>query len=191
MIALLRGTAHITDDEVCLEVNGVGYQVSVGPTTLERLRQSQQNEALLFIHTHVREDSIKLYGFESHPEKKSFELVLSVSGVGPQTALHVVSKGAQALSDAIREADIVFFTAFPRVGKKLAQKIIIELRDHLGALESLDLPPLSKKHQDVVGALQSLGFDEAAAEQATQKLDIESQSVEQSIKQALTQLKHG
>ena len=141
-----------------VDVNGVGYGVLANAGTLQTA--GSLDEISLNIYTHVREDRIELYGFSSPQEQMLFELLISVSGVGPKTALAITEKGSQALVEAIQQADVRFFTKVPRVGKKSAQKIIIELKSKLGGLKDLDLKPLAGKNQDVSEALQSLGFAE-------------------------------
>jgi holliday junction DNA helicase RuvA len=114
-----------------------------------------------------------------------FQLVLTVSGVGPKTALAIVNGGVEKLISAVQEANLSFFTAVPRVGKKLAQKIIIELKSKLGGLKELNLATLSPKRQDVYDALLGLGFDDQSINFALEKIDIESLDLAVAIKQAL------
>ena len=168
------------------KVNGVGYRVQVGSGLLASLQNDQELE--LFIYTHVKEDALELYGFKNEKDLVLFELVLGVSGVGPKIALAIVDAGAERLVRAVQNAEVAFFKSIPRVGKKLAQKIIIELGSKLGGLKDLDLGPLSEKEQDVLEGLKNLGFDEDYAYQVLQNID-ESQSVEAMLKEAVKQLK--
>lgn len=183
MFALLTGKPTLVKDELILDVHGVGYAVQANATTVQKI--SSSSEATLYIYTHVREDKIELYGFLSHQEKELFTLLLDVSGVGPRTALNITEKGSAALVEAVQQADVSFFTKVPRVGKKSAQKIIIELKGKLGGLKELDLKPLSSKEQELSDALQSLGFSDAESELVIKQIDVESYDIKDSIQQAL------
>lgn len=180
MISYLSGTPIILHDRVILLVNGVGYGVYVGAKTLRRFADLPNAE--LYIHTHVREDAITLFGFEDHSSLSLFEQLLDVSGVGPKTAVVIADAGANAVVTAVQTADVAFFSAMPRIGKKLAQKIIIELKSKLGSLKDLDLQPESQQQTQVTQALTSLGFAEHDIAQALQSIQIESLTLEQAIK---------
>jgi Holliday junction DNA helicase RuvA len=186
MISYLIGKPILEKDSVTILCHGVGYGVRVS----ERLRAKlfSQIEAEIFIHTHVREEALDLYGFENHAERDLFLLLLSVSGVGPKTALALLNYDPSQIIDAVQQANTTFFSAVPRVGKKLAQKIIIELRSKLGALKELEIGPLSPKLQEVTLALQSLGFDESSIHDALQSLNLEELQVGEAVKQALRHL---
>lgn len=183
MIAFLTGRPQIVDDQLILVVQGVGYGLH---TTAHVLHAAQQTEELsVYVYTHVREDALQLFGFLQPEEKKIFELMLSVSGVGPTTALHLAERDPQQLVSAVQEAQVSFFTSVPRVGKKLAQKIIIELRGKLGELKELNLTPLDSTQSALVSALENLGFSETDAHHALEHLDLESLSEADAIKQAI------
>jgi holliday junction DNA helicase RuvA len=112
-------------------------------------------------------------------------ILISVSGVGPKTGLAILNFGASEIIEAVQQADTSFFAAVPRVGKKLAQKIIIELRTKLGALKELDLGPVSPQRQEVLLALQSLGFDERSVHQVLQEISVEEMSLSEAVKTAI------
>lgn len=188
MIAYLHGVPRIIGQQLIVLVGGVGYGVKVSPKILANLNSAQDVE--LFIYTHVKEDKLELFGFISSQEKETFELLLSVSGIGPTTALSLVAAGSSQLIEAVQNAQVSFFTNIPRVGKKLAQKIIIELRGKLGELKSLDLGPKSSAHLEIVDALTSLGFDETRVSEVVATFDLEKVDLQTAIKLAMKELAH-
>lgn len=158
MIGFLRGVV-ITQDggSIIVDVSGVGYKVLVSPKSKAT---SASSKVQLFIYTHVREDQLDLYGFDSREELKLFEMLLSVSGVGPKTALGIFGRAtSREIAQAIVAQDVDFFSSVPRLGKKNAQKIIIELRSKLGASGEVVLSDeQDKETAQVVAALRSFGF---------------------------------
>ena len=187
MISFLRGKPKLLQNKIILDINGVGYGVSASQKVLSSVGDKEEVE--LYIHTHVKEEKLELYGFLTLQEQQLFELVLSVSGIGPTTALHIVNKDPDQLITAVQEANVSFFKSIPRVGKKMAQKIIIELRGKLGELKELNLAPLSPKQQTVADALLSLGWDEENVHLVLEKLNLDKLSEQDAIKQALQQLR--
>lgn len=175
MIALLQGQPIIQGQKLIILVNGVGYDVAVGTrllaTIASQLNQGQ-NQVTVQIYTHVREDALELFGFETAQDKELFELLLNVSGVGPKTALAIMDVGASSIIKAVQAADVKTFSSAPRVGTKLAQKIIIELKPKLGSLNELYLGPTKPQEQDVLDALLALGYSEQQAHQTLQQLEI-------------------
>ena len=141
MIGLLRGTAVLrsAEGEVILDVAGVGYRVTVTPSTASSLiAQGSAAEATLFIHTHVREDAIVLFGFMHDDERRCFEVLLGSHGVGPALALAIMAVLSPAsLSTAVLEDDLDTLCTVPGVGRKTAARLMIELKSRL------DLPDLS------------------------------------------------
>ena len=186
MISFLRGEPIIEKEFVTILVGGVGYAVRV--TELTRQQLTAQAMAELYIYTHVREEALELYGFPTKPERDLFLLLLSVSGVGPKTALGILNFETGKIISSIQNADITLFAQVPRVGKKLAQKIIIELRSKLGALKELDLAPISPQRQEVMLALQSLGFAEPAIEQVIHTIEVEEISLSEAVRLAIQEL---
>jgi holliday junction DNA helicase RuvA len=183
MIAYLTGKPILHGTKLVVLVNGVGYGVLVSSKVLQQVGEAES--VSLFIHTHVREDQLSLFGFLTLQEQQLFELLLGVSGVGPSTALHLTNTNPDQLISAVQEAKVSFFSAVPRVGKKLAQKIIIELRGKLGELKELNLAPLSAKEQTVISALVNLGFNEEAVREAVATMDLEELTEAQAIKQTI------
>lgn len=168
MISYLIGIPILRNTTLTLLVGGVGYKVIVGPKTLQKV--STKKETALHIFTHVKENILDLYGFENPEELDLFKLVLGISGVGPAIALALANSGTEKLIESVQNANVTFFSSIPRVGKKLAQKIIIELKPKLGSLKELNLAPLSSQDQDISDALHALGFDDEYVEQALENL---------------------
>lgn len=172
--------------------NGVGYEVLVSTRLLANVASTQHpepKELSLYIYTHVREDIFELFGFETLQDKDLFKLLLGVSGVGPRTALAIMDVGAAGIIQAVQAADVKTFSSAPRVGTKLAQKIIIELKPKLGSLQELYLGPSRPQEQDVLDALLALGYSEQQAHQALRQLDItETSDTSTLIKSAIRSL---
>lgn len=187
MIGFLSGKVKtIFTDRVILLVNGVGYLVTLPPNLLSTLKQDQPAE--LFIYTHVKEDALDLYGFSAMDELGLFQLVLSVSGVGPKTALLVVDRGAGSVKQAIKEADPSFFTTIPRLGLKNAQKIIIELKNKLGGLKELDLAKDNEETGQAIEALCSMGYSRQEALKAIRGVPHSEVTLEGKVTYALRQM---
>jgi Holliday junction DNA helicase RuvA len=173
MIGSLRGKLiEKRPNVVLLDVGGVGYQVQIPLSTFAALG-ALHNEATLLIHTHVREDQFNLFGFLTAHEKHCFELLISASGVGPSLALKILSgMGIEELVPAIRKGDLAQLVRIPGVGKKTAERIVVELRDRLAAV---DVPEAGKPatrsqlESDVASALVNLGYDERSVEKAIEK----------------------
>jgi Holliday junction DNA helicase RuvA len=171
MIGQLRGRlAEKRPNQVLVDVGGVGYLVQTPLSTYAALGELH-TEVTLLIHTHVREDALALYGFVSAREKHFFELLLSASGVGPTLALKILSgMNVEELIPAIRGSDLARLTRIPGVGRKTAERIVVELKDKLQvvAFEAGKPAPASPAgiEADVVSALVNLGYDGRAAETA-------------------------
>jgi holliday junction DNA helicase RuvA len=171
MIGQLRG--RLTDkrpNQVLVDVGGVGYIVMVPLSTYATLGELH-TEVTLLIHTHVREDALSLYGFLSSREKHFFEMLLSASGVGPTLALKILSgMSVEELVPAIRGSDLARLTKIPGVGRKTAERIVVELRDKLDAVTvEVERPAASSPggvEADVVSALVNLGYEGRPAESA-------------------------
>jgi len=169
MIGFLRGVVlQKSPQEILLDVSGVGYRVLVPVSTFCRLGE-QGAEAQLLIHTHVREDQLALYGFATSVELELFEKLIGVSGVGPKVALGVLS-GIEAddLVHAIRANDVARLTRVPGVGKKTAERLILELKDKVSSLHTTasEPPAPSPRRSDLLSALGNLGYSSAEAERA-------------------------
>lgn len=173
MIGLLRGKLlEKRPNQVLLDVSGVGYQVQIPLSTFAGLGVLHA-EATLLIHTHLREDQLSLYGFVTAREKQCFELLLSASGVGPSLALKILSgMGIDELVPAIRKGDLAQLVRIPGVGKKTAERIVVELRDKLAVVDVPETGKPATKSQleaDVASALVNLGYDDRSVENAIEK----------------------
>lgn len=176
MIAILRGTLFEKHpNQVIVDVGGVGYDVTIPVSTFSAL-PAAGSPVELRIHTHVREDAIALFGFASSEEKALFEKLISVSGVGPKLAVTILSGLATPdLVGAIRSGQVNLLVRIPGIGKKTAERLVLELRDKLEGLAGVAPPPeraeaaLSAVGQDVLSALINLGCARPAAEAAIRK----------------------
>lgn len=183
MIGFISGKMQVFGERVLLTTaGGVGYFVFVSE---KLLAAGNQDYLELYIYSYIRQDRFELYGFATPEQLQLFELLVAVSGCGPKTALLLASGGVAALKQAVQQAEVAYFTAFPRVGKKLAQKLIIELKSKLGGLKDLDLTPQSSSYTDALEALLTLGFSESQIHLALQQLDSQTKSSGELIKQAL------
>src|SRR6202795_1852975 len=195
MIAQLRGSlGDKRPNQVLVDVGGVGYLVHIPLSTFYALGELHSNVTLL-IHTQVREDSISLYGFLSARETHLFELLISASGVGPVLALKILSgMSVDDLVPAVRSGDLARLTRIPGVGRKTAERMIVELRDKLAAME---IPEDARKPVtttgaagDVVSALLNLGYNQHEADKAVQRAgkDGAPESFEALLRSTLQQL---
>jgi holliday junction DNA helicase RuvA len=180
MIAHLSGKLidrHATS--VVIDVGGVGYEVTIPVTTFYDLEEAGQTVSLR-IHTHVREDTLQLFGFKTLRERELFQMLISVSGIGPKSAVAMLSgMSADEIITAIRTNNLARLTSIPGVGKKTAERLVLDLRDKMAALSSPALEeqvaaatgaatPASEDalRDDALSALTNLGYQRAAAEKA-------------------------
>ena len=197
MIALLTGLiAHKSPDHIVLDVQGVGYRVHIPFSTYYELPE-EGGAATLHIHTSVREDAILLYGFRTRLEKSFFQLLIGVSGVGPQLARDLLSNLQPApLAQALAQGDLNKLSTIPGIGKKTAERLVLELKDKVGKLDLSSLPaaeirniPADDVAEDVLSALLNLGYKEPQVRKALAGLDAGGAvSVEGLLKQALKML---
>lgn len=196
MIASLSGILKIKmPTEVLIEVHGVGYAVSIPLSTFEKLGEIGSTTTLL-TYLHVREDALHLFGFTTEEERFLFKLLISVSGIGPKIAQGILSGiSAAELKDHIARGNITALIAIPGVGKKTAERLILELRDKIGKIElTLSSPstPSSRQEdarQEALLALTSLGYNRQIAEKALRQVLNETNgtnlSLQELIKKAL------
>jgi Holliday junction DNA helicase RuvA len=187
MIATLEGRIVAKGENyVIIDVGGVGFKVYIPSSLLGRLGGTGQ-EVSLFTHMHVRENEIALYGCSTPDELALFELLLGVSGIGPRVALNVVSMmSPEALREAIARGDAAMLTRIPGVGKKTAERVMLDLKDKLGVvLEFVSYPALTHADAEVISALTSLGYSIAEAQAALRSLPPEDLPLEGRIRLAL------
>src|SRR5213594_1494260 len=178
MIWHLRGQLLVKKPNyVLLDVQGVGYEVHIPLTSFYDL-PSEGNEVALKIHTHVREDALILYGFSSHREKDFFVKLIAISGIGPKVAIGLLSGGkVEELAQAIADANLARLTAIPGIGRKTAERIVLELK---GQIAPFVLPEQAQKtpeaggsnglQEDILSALVNLGYPRQAAEKALSRV---------------------
>jgi holliday junction DNA helicase RuvA len=196
MIGFLSGEILKANDKfIILGVSGVGYKVYCDTknfninSDLSKLHTRSENNSEkiniinLHIHTVVREDALELFGFEREEELALFEKLIGISGIGPRSALLIVGKGTiDSLSEAINTGDLGYLTAVSGIGKKTAEKIILELR---GALSDLTFQNVDS---EVIDALKALGYSERDAQSTVKSLDMKGATTEEKIKKALKYL---
>jgi len=194
MIALLRGVLlEKRPGQLVVDVGGVGYDVHIPLSTFAAVG-ALRAEITLLVYTHVREDQLALYGFLTAREKHLFEMLLSVSGVGPSLALKILSGlSVEEIIPAVRRGDVAGLTRIPGVGRKTAERVIVELRDKLAAAESVTAEPRMPRSQieeDLFSALVNLGYDRKDSERAVEKLRREGtlESFDAALRAALQQL---
>jgi Holliday junction DNA helicase RuvA len=172
MIASLHGRLEsITDDWAIINVNGIGFQVHMPTSTLSTLG-SRGQEVYIYTHLHLREDNVTLYGFASPEELGLFETLIGVSGIGPRLALSMLSAmSVEQLTMSIATGNADLLTAVPGIGKKIAARLVLELKDKIGAeLITAPAAQLAQENADVLAALTSLGYSVAEASRAVASL---------------------
>lgn len=186
MIAYLEGEIiYTTDKFIILNTGGVGYKVNLTDDTL--LSYKDKKTASLFIYTAVRENSIDLFGFKNAEELSFFELLLDVSGIGPRSALAIIGLAPiNTIKRAIAIGDVSYLNKVSGIGKKTAEKIIIELRDKLESYKNdTDTPSNLREEGDILEALKSLGYSQNEARDALKQVPISIEGTNARIKEAI------
>jgi len=170
MISQIRGRlANKAPGEIIIDCNGVGYGIRVPLSTFYELPELEE-EVLLQVYTHVREDALLLYGFLTHKEKELFCLLIGISGVGPKLAINVLSGiSARDLERALCEGDLLGLTRIPGIGRKTAERMLVELKDKVtsaGTATGDGLPLKQGVVKDALSALVNLGYTRSIAEEA-------------------------
>ena len=189
MIGFLNGKAELLKRPfVYLNVNGVGYKILVSENVYQKL--NLKDNIRIFTYTYVREDELSLFGFLEIEDLTLFESLLTVSGIGPKTALNIFSFGERKdIADAIVKGNIGFFTSVPRLGTKNAQRIIIELKNKMGAGQDFDLSGKDFiENTQVMEALKNFGFSVSEAQKALREIKQTDLSAEDKIRTALKNL---
>ena len=195
MFHYINGTvAELLPNLAVIDCGGVGFEINTSAYTLSQLKNGEQ--AKLFTYVHIREDAFEIYGFASQSEKHCFELLLGVSGVGPKAALSILSVNTpENLVMSIVSENEKAITAAPGVGKKIAQRVILELKDKIAketesvSFTGSDFAPAvrtdNSKLGDAAAALTVLGYTSSEVNAALKKIDVEALSLEEIIKSAL------
>jgi len=175
--------------QILLDVNGVGYSVNISINTFEKI--SDKEIASLFIHTSVKEDSITLFGFFTQSEKEMFELLISISGIGPKVSLGILSGIAvDDLKEAISLGNVSRLIAIPGIGRKTAERVVLELRNKVDAIKADGTIKETSAKDEAISALATLGYQRQLAEKVVRDLLFENQnySLEELIRKALAGL---
>jgi Holliday junction DNA helicase RuvA len=190
MISYLNGKIQLIHENwIILETNGVGYRVNVGPHLLTKLHPEENTE--LYIYTQVREDILALYGFAKVEELDFFELLISVSGIGPKAALGIMSVAPlEKIRNSVINQDPTLLSSVSGIGKKTAEKVVIELRNKVGATGSL-FTNQGDTSEDVYVALMQLGFKPQEAQTAIAELPADCLTTENRLKYCLSRLNKG
>jgi holliday junction DNA helicase RuvA len=191
MIGYLKGKIISSKPtHILLDVNGVGYTIRISINTFERI--SGKETVSLYIHTNVKEDAITLFGFYSEAEKEMFELLISINGVGPKSALSLLSGiSTDDLKQAIITNNIERIVAVPGIGRKTAERLILELKNKVSDIKEEGIVPAKPSLQkEAVSALTTLGYNLTSSEKAVNKIlsELPNCSLEDLIKRSLKEL---
>ena len=195
MIAQIRGTlAQKLPGEIVVDVGGVGYQVFIPLNVFYRLPEVGESISL-YIHTHLREDALQLFGFAATEEKQVFLLLTAVSGIGPKLAVNILSGiPAEELVRAVKDGDQLRLVSIPGVGRKLAERMIVELRDRLTTWQSHPSETLARGDDaqltaDAVSALVNLGYRKAEVEKNVRDMvQTGTRTLEEVLKEVLRRM---
>lgn len=192
MIAHLKGDIFFKGEKfIVLNVGGVGHKIYAGQETMRKLPERGATVSL-WTHQHVREDSLELYGFLQYAELELFEMLLGISGIGPKSALGILAIAAvDTLKKAIAAGDTSYLTRVSGVGRKIAEKVVLELKEKMaGRGISVEAPEL-KEEADVLEALVSLGYSQREAREALGAVALETVGADRRVKEALKKLGMG
>lgn len=192
MIAHLKGIMQSkTTDHIVVDVHGVGYQISVSLNTFYEL-PPEEMEVSLHIHTHVREDQLSLFGFLNLEEKRLFQELLKVSGIGPKLAMTLLSGlSPYEMTQAIIQANVMPIKAIPGIGQKTAERIILDLKGKIGQWDQgIKRISASQTYDETLSAFTHLGYTRLQAERALEKMDwTKGMTLQEAIKQGLKNLR--
>ena len=193
MITYLEGIlTELSPTDITLEVNGIGHEIFIPLSSFEQLPKIGSRFRIL-TYLHVREDILRLYGFATHDERDLFRLLISISGIGPRLALIILSgMTVSRIKTAISEGDIQLLCKIPGVGRKTAQRIVIELKERIGGFTIKTSQPIPKEEElllkDAIAALMNLGYKQQSAQRAAEKAFLDNKgkiSLENLVKKAL------
>lgn len=184
MIAHLNGKIIFRGDKfIIIEANGVGYKIFIAPEVIRKTKKKE--DFALWTHLHVRENIMELYGFLEYAELDFFEMLINISGIGPKSALGILTMAPlDTLKRAISTEDTSYLTKVSGIGRKIAEKIVLELKEKLGETVVEDNSML-KDESDVLQALQSLGYSLREAREALKQVPKEIEGASNRIKEAL------
>ena len=200
MISHIHGIlTEKTPTEIVVDCNGVGYALLISMNTYAMLPQKDEH-VKLHSYLAVREDAMQLFGFIEQSERETFLMLISVNGIGPKTALGILSSGSiQELQHAVMTGDLKFLNQLHGVGKKMAERLLVELKDKIGRIPGLESNPQTMQHTtsanalqlDAIAALIALGYQKVAAEKSVKQVmqHMPDATVDQIIKQALRELR--
>jgi len=188
MIGSLRGAVIYKGRETIeVDIDGVGYEVFLTSGDFGRVKVGDDVE--LFTYHHLTEDSSDLFGFVNRNDKRVFEMLISVSGIGPKSALGIMSVGnGERILKAIAEADVEFFKQVKGIGSKSAQRVIVDLKSEVGSIKDLDLEADGGRNEVVYQALESLGFRREEIRKALSEIPDDIENEDERIKYTLKQL---
>lgn len=196
MITSIKGTlTEISPTDITIDINGIGYEILIPLSSFDKLPKVG-SECKILTYLHVREDIHQLYGFITHEERDLFRLLITISGIGPKTALTILSgMSTENLKNAIASGNTVLLSEIPGIGKKTAQRMVVELKEKIGGV-SIKMPkPLPKEEEialnDAIRALINLGYKQISAQSAVEKALAETNGeikLEELLKKALKYL---
>jgi len=187
MISRISGAiVQATEKYVVVDTGGVGYQIFTTTDTLAHIKNKKAEKAVFWTHLSVRENALELFGFEEIEELYFFQMLIDISGIGPRSALTILGIAPiETLKRAIGSGDISYLTKISGIGKKTAEKIVIELRDKLSALGHKNENGEHKGELDALEALKSLGYSQNEARDALKEVSAETLGTSARIKEAL------
>lgn len=185
---IIGDVVNMKDDYIIIQNNGIGYRINTSTTSMLDIEIGDKN-IMMYTKLNVREDTMLLYGFITEEEMQTFELLLKVASIGPKSALNILSTiSPSQIRLAIHTSDYDTLCKAPGVGKKTAQRMVLELKDKIGELQEEDLvagKKPNKNHDEAIEALMSLGYLRFEAEKAIRAIDENDKKVEELIKEAL------
>jgi len=189
MISSLRGRlAAKNEDHITIEVGGLGFKVYI-PTSFLRELGSPGHEVTLFTHLHLRENEVSLYGFRSQDELTLFKLLLGVAGIGPRLAMAILSTlSVDEFRLAVAHGDVKLLSEVPGIGKRMAERVILYLKDKISVEPLVPLPAISPEDGEVVEALTALGYSLSEAREAVSSLADKEMTMEDKVMAALKYL---
>lgn len=187
MIGHLEGKVIFKGERyVVLDVGGVGYKIFVSVAVGKQLETGRQ--AKLWTHLHLKEDALELYGFLNQAELEFFEMLISISGIGPKSALGILSLApVDTIKKAVSSGDTSYLTKVSGIGRKTAEKIVLELKDKLGVGKTSYASDETKEDADILDALLALGYSPRDAREMIQKIPKDIKGREKRLKEALRQ----